>query len=87
MPGIARKDTDAAVGIDIAGSPDVFVENKAAVRVGDAVEGHGVGKHGDPVMAEGSGTVFVNNIPVCRDGDLADCGDPTTGSGTVFADS
>ena len=85
MPGIARKDTDAAGGTDIVGSPDVFVENKPAVRIGDAVQGHGPGTHGGPVMATGSGTVFVNGIAVCREGDVANCGHPTSGSGTVFA--
>lgn len=85
MPGIARKDTDIAGGTDIAGSPDVFIENKAAVRIGDAIAGHGKGLHAGPVMANGSGTVFINNIAVCREGDTANCGHATSGSGTVFA--
>jgi uncharacterized Zn-binding protein involved in type VI secretion len=87
MPGIARKDTDAAGGKDIVGSPDVFVENKPAVRIGDAIQAHGRPPHANPVMAFGSPSVFVNNIAVCRTGDKANCGHPTSGSGTVFADS
>jgi uncharacterized Zn-binding protein involved in type VI secretion len=85
MPGVARRDTDVAGGIDIVGSPNVFVENKPAVRIGDAIQGHGLPPHAAPVMATGSGTVFVNNIAVCREGDTASCGHATSGSGTVFA--
>ena len=85
MPGISRKDTDTAGGTIIEGSPDVFVENKAVVRIGDAVAGHGIAKHADPKMETGSGTVFANGIAVCRAGDTADCGDAATGSGTVSA--
>ena len=86
MPGIARNSgTDVAGVALIQGSPNVFVENKPAVRIGDAVAGHGIARHAGPVMATGSGTVFVNNIAVCREGDTADCGHPTSGSGTVFA--
>ena len=72
MPGMARNDgTDIAGGPDIQGSPNVFVENMPAVRIGDAIAGHGPGVHAGPVMAEGSPNVFVNNIPVCREGDSA----------------
>lgn len=85
MPGIARDaGTDVAGGADIQGSPDVFVENKPVVRIGDAIAGHGRGPHAAPVMATGSGTVFANNIAVCREGDVATCGHPTSGSSTVF---
>lgn len=85
MPGIARKDTDTAGGTIVGGSSDVFIENKGAVRIGDAVTGHGLGKHAGPKMETGSGTVFVNGIAVCRAGDTADCGHAATGSGTVSA--
>jgi uncharacterized Zn-binding protein involved in type VI secretion len=85
MPGISRKDTDTAGGTIIEGSGTVFVENKAVVRIGDAVAGHGIAKHAAPKMETGSGTVFANGIAVCRAGDTADCGDAATGSGTVSA--
>jgi uncharacterized Zn-binding protein involved in type VI secretion len=86
MPGIARNSgTDVAGGAITQGSPDVFVENKPVARIGDAVAGHGNPPHAAPVMAEGSGTVFINGIAVCREGDKATCGHPTSGSGTVFA--
>jgi uncharacterized Zn-binding protein involved in type VI secretion len=45
-----------------SGSPDVFTNGKATVRVGDATG------CGDPA-ASGSPTVFVNGIPVHRLGD------------------
>jgi uncharacterized Zn-binding protein involved in type VI secretion len=86
MPGVARNSgTDIAGGALIQGSPNVFVENKPAVRIGDAVAGHGRGPHAGPVMASGSGTVFINNIALCREGDTATCGHAVSGSGTVFA--
>jgi uncharacterized Zn-binding protein involved in type VI secretion len=85
MPGVVRNSgTDIAGGALIQGSPDVFVENKPVVRIGDAVAGHGRGPHAAPVMASGSSTVFVNNIKVCREGDSATCGHTASGSGTVF---
>lgn len=85
MPGIAREGVDAAGGTIIQGSPNVFVDGAPAVRIGDAVAGHGPGPHAGPVMAQGSSTVFVNGIPVSRAGDAASCGHPASGSGDVFA--
>lgn len=85
MPGIVRKGTDAAGGSLVAGSGNVFVNGSAAVRVGDAIAGHGKPPHAAPVMAAGSGNVFVNNIPVCRAGDPGTCGHPASGSGNVNA--
>jgi uncharacterized Zn-binding protein involved in type VI secretion len=85
MPGIARKNQDTAGGSIIGGSSNVLVNGSGAVRVGDAVAGHGLGVHAGPVMAAGSSTVFVNGISVCRAGDPATCGDPATGSSNVFA--
>ena len=86
MPGIARNDgTDVAGGPIIQGSGNVFVEGKPIVRIGDAVAGHGRGPHAGPVMAAGSGNVKANGIGISRDGDIATCGHPASGSGTVFA--
>lgn len=85
MPGISREGQDAAGGTNIQGSSNVFVNGSGAVRIGDAVAGHGPGPHAGPVMAAGSGTVFVNSIGVCRAGDPATCGDSDTGSSNVFA--
>lgn len=85
MPGITRKSLDSAGGVLIEGSSNVFVNNASAVRIGDAVQGHGEPPHDSPVMATGSSTVFVNGIGVCKEGDLATCGHPSTGSSDVFA--
>lgn len=86
MPGIARDDgQDIAGGVIIQGSPNVFVNNKPAVRKGDRVAGHGRGAHSSPVMAGSSSNVFVNGINVCREGDSATCGHLSSGSQNVFA--
>jgi len=85
MPGIARQGVDVAGGQDAAGSPNVFVDKKPVVRIGDAVTGHGKGEHASPVMSAGSGNVFANGIGVCRSGDAASCGHTTSGSSDVIA--
>ena len=85
MPGVTRQGVDTAGGVEVAGSPDVLVNGSPAVRVGDAVAGHGLIPHFSPVMASGSGSVFVNGIPVCRAGDSATCGHVATGSSDVIA--
>jgi len=86
MPGVVRKSADAAGGKLVGASGDVFVNNNGAVRIGDAVTGHGKKKHRGPKMAQGSSTVYVNGIGVSRAGDKADCGHPASGSGDVSAD-
>jgi len=69
-----------------SGSPNVFTNNDATVRIGDKCE------CGDPAVA-GSDTVFVNNIPVHRLGDATGGhgnwvpNAAATGSPNVFADS
>ena len=85
MPGVTRKGTDSAGGSLAAGSPNVFVDGAAAVRIGDAVTGHGDAPHDSPTMSAGSGSVFVNGIGVCRAGDAATCGHTASGSGDVNA--
>ncbi|MES0871402.1 MULTISPECIES: PAAR domain-containing protein [Pseudovibrio] len=69
-----------------AGSPDVFVNSIAVVRVGDGVIPHGCGNcppH-PRSMSAGSGTVFVNGKAVCRVGDAVGCGgSASAGSGDV----
>lgn len=84
MFGIARKDKDTAGGKQLAGQQDfVTVDGDLVVLKGDPVEGHGLLLHGAPVMAEGSSFVTIEGIPVCREGHLATCGDPSTGSDYV----
>jgi uncharacterized protein (TIGR02594 family) len=74
MPEVVRIDVDAHEGHASpspgpfhqtsynVGSPNVFTNNHATVRVGDTTV------CGDPAAA-GSPTVFINNIPVHRKGD------------------
>jgi len=85
MPGICRQQIDSAGGTLQQGSPSVFINGAPAVRVGDAVAGHGLSPHDSPVMQEGSQSVRVNGLAVCRAGDAASCGDTATGSTTVAA--
>ncbi len=75
----------------IAGSPDVFVNGKPWVRVGDAYAAHGCPTCPAPAhgraLSEGSPTVFVNGLPAGRVGDAIDCGgSASTGSGDVILD-
>jgi uncharacterized Zn-binding protein involved in type VI secretion len=71
----------------VAGSPNVFIENLPAARVGDPLAAHGCATctpHGRGV-ASGSSTVFINGLAAARVGDSINCGGViSTGSGTVF---
>lgn len=71
------------------GSPDVYVNDRNLMRVGDAyiphpcVAGHS-GPHGRS-LAAGSASVFVNGMPAGRIGDAIGCGgSASTGSGNVY---
>jgi len=87
MPGVARVGIDTAGGVILGGgNSHVYCNGALVVVLGDAVAGHGVPPHSAPVMAEGSDTVFINGIPVCRAGHKASCGHPATGSADTFAD-
>jgi uncharacterized Zn-binding protein involved in type VI secretion len=86
MPGVSRVNQDTAGGTIIeALAPTVFVNNKPITVQGAHIQGHGDAPHASPVMVDHSGTVFANNIGVCREGDKASCAHPATGSGNVFA--
>lgn len=86
MPGISRLYTDRAGGSLISGSNStVFVNGNPAAVIGTNVAGHGKSPHSGPVMISGSGSVFVNGLSVCRQGDSASCGHTASGSGNVSA--
>jgi uncharacterized Zn-binding protein involved in type VI secretion len=86
MPGIVRKDLDAAGGAQRAGGQgSVYADGALVVVLGDPVAGHGEAPHAAPIMAGASSTVFAGGKPVCRAGDAASCGHVSSGSGTVFA--
>jgi len=48
--------------------------------LGDGVAGHGTGAHAGPVMAEGSGWMTWNGIPVVRTGNRATCSHEANGN-------
>jgi uncharacterized Zn-binding protein involved in type VI secretion len=84
MPSAIRKDDDQAGGTLIEGSPDVIVNNKSSVRLGDAVAGHGDCPHCSATMSEGSSTVLVNNKPMSFQGNQASCGHTASSSSNVI---
>lgn len=71
----------------IGGSPNVFINGIKALRVTDPYAVHvcGIAAHGSQVAA-GSGTVYVNGLPMARIGDAVACGSAVAqGSPNVFA--
>lgn len=86
MPGIARVGLDTAGGTILGGNQStVYVNGALAAVIGDDVSPHGDIPHDSPTMVEGSSTVFINKIGVCREGDAASCGHTATGSSDTFA--
>lgn len=55
---------------EIEGSPDIEINGKAAVRVGDAFEEHPHERR----LKEGSSSVWFNGKKAGRVGDVIDCG-------------
>jgi uncharacterized Zn-binding protein involved in type VI secretion len=92
---VARKDVDICTGHDacpsrkaVEGSPDVFLEGHAVVRVGDVWEAHGCSQHSshEGKVIQGSDEVTVNGLSVVRIGDPLDCGSTVkTGSDSLSA--
>ncbi|MEG1413468.1 MAG: PAAR domain-containing protein [Acidaminococcaceae bacterium] len=60
----------------IAGSPNVFINGKAAGRVGDSYAAHGCVDHPahSGIIAAGSTSVFINGQAAGRIGDSVSCG-------------
>jgi uncharacterized Zn-binding protein involved in type VI secretion len=89
MPGICRDNLDTVAGglLQSSGQSFVFINGRRAIVVGDRVVG-GNSPCENARMIQGSSRVLINGIPVCRVGDLADCGSPAqTGSPNVMAGS
>jgi uncharacterized Zn-binding protein involved in type VI secretion len=92
---VARKDVDICTGHDacpsrkaVEGSPDVFLDGHAVVRLGDLWEEHGCPAHDKHPgrVVQGSAEVTVNGLPVVRVGDPIDCGgNVKTGSDALDA--
>lgn len=86
MSGVCRIGIDSAGGIIIGMLQDgtVFANGSNVSVNSDPVQGHGTGTHAAPVMIANSNNVFINGIMVCKQGNLATCGHPSTGSADVF---
>lgn len=85
--GASRRHVDFALGGQIGGRQNfVHVESQLWIVLGDPNQPHGVPPHipGPDNMVQGSSFVFINSIPVCREGHLAGCLHPTTGSKLVY---
>jgi uncharacterized Zn-binding protein involved in type VI secretion len=87
MHGVARRNTDVARGAQIGANQTwITVEDELWMILGDVNQPHGVRPHvpGPDLMVQGSSWVTIDGIPVCREGHLAGCGHPTTGSQFMF---
>lgn len=86
MHGVARRPIDIAGGNHLSGAQHfVISEGNEVVVLGDLVQSHGPPPHSPPpAMVHGSSLVFIEGIPVCRQGHMAVCGHATTGSPVVF---
>ena len=85
MAGVARVGSDTAGGTQLGGGQDWFtIPGGLAVVVGDAVASHApcpqVPSHCAATMAQGSSWGSIDGIAICRAGDAATCGHPSTGS-------
>lgn len=71
----------------LSGSPNVFINGRAAHRVGDEWATHCAGSScHSSTLAAGSAKVFVNGQPLGRIGDAIACGSAVAaGSANVFA--
>lgn len=71
----------------VTASPNVFINGKAAGRVGDSYSSHGCVAHPNHsgTISAGSGTVFINGRAAGRVGDAVSCGGTVAqGSSDVF---
>jgi len=80
--GVIGLNGDSAGGAVTATAIKTLIEGKSPIRIGDLVASHGVGPHIAATMVEGSTTVIVEGIGVCRQGDAASCGHTLTATAT-----
>ena len=68
-----------------AGSPDVFIDNQPAARVGDPTPPHSKPNHPPHgrTIAVGNPNILVNGLPLAETGSAVSCGGVVVGSGTV----
>jgi uncharacterized Zn-binding protein involved in type VI secretion len=82
MPAVCRIGVDKAGGTILSSSNGtVLVNGIPASVMGSKVAGHGKGSHSSPTMVTGSPNVFIQGVPVVRNGDSASCGH-TAGPGS-----
>ena len=85
--GISRQLLDIAGGLLVA--PPIqnfcFVDNFPIAVFGQTVSPHGINEHSSSTMTVSSNITFVNNIPLVREGDMALCGHPSSGSVVSFS--
>jgi len=76
MPQVHRQFDTNTAGAEITEviQSSVYVNNLLASVDGSFVQGHGRGRHSRPLTANGSNNVFIENIPVNRQGDDDTCG-------------
>jgi uncharacterized Zn-binding protein involved in type VI secretion len=87
MHGVARRHLDTAAGLQIGvGQTWITVEDQLWIILGDVNTPHMPRPHtpGGDNMVQGSSWISIDGIPVCREGHLAGCGHPTTGSQFMF---
>jgi uncharacterized Zn-binding protein involved in type VI secretion len=87
MHGVARRNVDTAAGAQIGvGQTWITVEDQLWIILGDINQPHQPRPHlpGGDNMVQGSSWITIDGIPVCREGHLAGCGHPTTGSQFMF---
>lgn len=88
--GVTRETLDTAGGIILTPDQDfVYVNNKLAAVIGTYVQSHypcgdDSPEHCHAYMQTGSSFTYINNVPVCRENDIASCGHVATGSSNVF---
>ncbi len=89
MPEVHRQgdpNTAGALVLDVA-QKTVFANNSLVSVDGSPVADHGRGRHDAPFTANGSSTVFIENIPINKRGDADTCGHPrASGSPDVFVE-
>jgi len=84
MPQVQRQFDTNNFGAPITrvAQKSVYANNLLVSVNGSRVQGHGIGKHYSPETANGSRNVYIENIPVNRQGDNDTCNHARKGGST-----
>lgn len=82
---VGRAYGDFAGGKVLIGTPSVQANDLPLARLGSWVQGHGDDEHSGARMVSASSTVQAENIYICRNGDVASCGDKLISNSNVEA--